>query len=79
MRECNWEGLILIPYWICFCDFNSYFATFVIIGIYNGLLTWVAQKFTFGGLGLQKIVAYLFIGMTGDIPFHTTCEMTVRK
>ena len=38
-----------------------------------------AQKFTFGGLELQKIVAYLFIDMIGDIPFRTTCEMSVRK
>ena len=34
---CNWEGLILNPYWLCFCDFHSYFAAFVIIGILNGL------------------------------------------
>ena len=34
----NWEGLILTSYWIRFCDFNFYFAAFVIMGIHNGLL-----------------------------------------
>ena len=34
----NWEGLILTLYWIRFCDFNFYFAAFVIMGIHNGLL-----------------------------------------
>ena len=34
---CNWEGLILNPYWLCFCDFNSVFAAFVIIGMLNDL------------------------------------------
>ena len=34
---CNWEGLILNPYWLCFCDFNSHFAAFVIIGMLNDL------------------------------------------
>ena len=34
---CNWEGLILNPFWLCFCDVNSYFAAFDIIGILSGL------------------------------------------
>lgn len=28
---------MLTPHWICFCDFNSYFASFVIMGLQNGL------------------------------------------
>ena len=27
----------------------------------------------------QIDVTYLFVDMTGDVPFHTTREMTVRK
>lgn len=27
----NWEGLILNLLWICFCDFNLYFAAFIVI------------------------------------------------
>ena len=43
------------------------------------LLTGMAQKFTFRGLESQIAVTSLFIDMIGDIPFHTTREMTVRK
>ena len=44
-------------------------------------LAGMAQKFTFVvGLGAesQKAVASLLFD-TSDIPFHTTCEMAVRK
>ena len=41
VRKCS--GFILLnPYWICFCDLISYFATFVIIGTHNGL-PWASQ------------------------------------
>ena len=30
-KPCSKEGLILTPYWICFCEFNPYFAAFVIM------------------------------------------------
>ena len=43
------------------------------------LFTNMAQKFTLGGPKSQVAVASLFINMAGDIPCHTTCEMTVRK
>ena len=44
------------------------------------LLAGEAQKFTFGGRAESYIVVVsLFIDMAGDIPFHTTCEMAVRK
>ena len=43
------------------------------------LLTSLAQKFTRGGPESQIAVAYLFIDMTGDNQFYTTCEMIVRK
>ena len=36
-------------------------------------------KFMSGGQESQITVTLLFIDMAGHIPFHTTCEMTVRK
>ena len=33
-----------------------------------------AQKFIFGGQELQIAMAFLFIDVRGDIPFHTTHE-----
>ena len=38
-----------------------------------------AQKSTFGEAGITDRSDILFVDVTGDIPFHTTHEMTVRR
>ena len=45
----------------------------------GSLVCRMAQKLTFGGMESKITVTCLFIDVAGDIPFHTTCEMTVRK
>ena len=45
------------------------------------LLTSMAQKFTFVvGLGAESQIAVASLLFdTSDIPFHTTCDMAIRK
>ena len=43
------------------------------------VLVSMAQKFMSGGLESWIAVTSLLIDMARDIPFHTTCEMIVRK
>ena len=59
--------------------------TFLIFCVTNGsvprallLLTYEAQKFTSGEAGITNRYD-MFVDMTGDTPFNTTHEMTVRK
>jgi hypothetical protein len=41
------------------------------------LLTYVAQKFTFGEARITNRYD-IFVDMTGDTPFHTTHEKTIE-
>lgn len=42
------------------------------------LLTCMARKYTFGEARVRQMW-HLFVDMAGDVPFHTTHEMSLRK
>ena len=64
------EGLILTPYWICFYDFNSYFAMLVFISIHKGLLQETLPISLLLTLGL----GCLCLTHRGDSLTLNTCE-----
>ena len=47
-------------------------------GTLHFLLTGLPQKFTIREAGITDKCG-IFVDMTGNIPFHTTHEMTVKK
>ena len=61
--------------WICFCDFNLYLATSVTIGKQNCL----PQGDNLAPPPCEGPWHSLSMDREGNIPFHTTCEMAVRK
>ena len=61
--------------WICFWDFNLYLATSVIIGKHNCL----PRGDNLALPPCEGLWHSLSMDREGNIPFHTTCEMAVRK